>query len=71
MTQECSDEPGESDHRRSFLCLFGLHDWKRKSGALCCLPTVLEKRYECMRCGKYKVIFEQEKRPCNLSADRY
>ncbi|WP_269850454.1 hypothetical protein [Methanosarcina horonobensis] len=47
-----------------FLCLLGLHDWKRKSGALCCRSTVLEKRYECVRCGKYKVIFEQEKVPC-------
>ncbi|MCQ1535417.1 hypothetical protein FTO70_06890 [Methanosarcina sp. KYL-1] len=59
MTQKCSDDPEESDHRHSFLCVFGLHKWKRKGGALCFLPKVLEKRYECVRCGKSKVIFER------------
>ncbi|MDR7665362.1 hypothetical protein RG963_06100 [Methanosarcina sp. Z-7115] len=71
MTQECSDDSSESDRDHSFLCFFGLHKWKRKSGALCCLPTVLEKRYECIRCGKYKVIFERENRSYRLFADRY
>lgn len=71
MTQECSDDSSESDHDHSLLCIFGLHKWKRKTGVLCCLPTVLEKRYKCIRCGKSKVIFEREERPYRLSAERY
>jgi hypothetical protein len=70
LTQECSDDSGESDRDRSFLCFFGLHEWKRKSGALCFLPKVLEKRYECIHCGKYKVIFEREKNSYKLPAGR-
>jgi len=70
LTQECSDDSGESDRDRSFLCFFGLHKWKRKSGALFFLPTVLEKRYECIRCGKYKVMFEREKSSYSLPAGR-
>jgi len=71
LNQECSEESGESDRDRSFLCFFGLHSWKQKSGALCFLPKVLQKRYECTRCGKYKVIFEREKSQYRLSAGRY
>jgi len=70
LTPECSDDSDESDRDRSFLCFFGLHEWKRKSGALCFLPTVLEKRYECIRCGKYKVIFERENSSYKLPAGR-
>ena len=71
LTQECSDDSSESDHDHSFLCFFGLHKWKRKTGALFFLPTVLEKRYKCIRCGKHKVIFEREENPYSFSADRY
>ncbi|MGB9927956.1 MAG: hypothetical protein ACPK85_06070 [Methanosarcina sp.] len=71
MNQECSEDSGESDRDRSFLCIFGLHSWKRKSGVLFFLPKVLQKRYECKRCGKYKVIFEKENSSYGLSAGRY
>jgi len=70
LAQECSDDSDESDRNRSFLCFLGLHKWKRKSGALCFLPTVLEKRYECIHCGKYKVTFERENSSYSLPAGR-
>jgi len=60
-----SEDSSEKTDRHSFLCLLGLHKWKRKSGALCILPKVIEKRYECVSCGKSKVTFEKtaENRP--------
>lgn len=59
MNDSDSEDSSEKTDRHSFLCFLGLHKWKRKSGALCILPKVLEKRYECVSCGKFRVTFEK------------
>lgn len=59
MNDSDSEDSSEKTDRHSFLCFLGLHKWKRKTGALCYLPKVVEKRYECVRCGKSRVVFEK------------
>ncbi|WP_440954626.1 hypothetical protein ACSAZK_13550 [Methanosarcina sp. Mfa9] len=59
MNDSGSEVSSEKTGPHSFLCFLGLHKWKRKSGALSYLPKVVEKRYECVRCGKSRVTFEK------------